>query len=141
MNFKTQFCTAMGVVGGFLTTLLGGWTHDMQTLVIFMAVDFLTGLIVAGVFGKSTKTESGTIGSKASFKGLCKKGVILLCILVAHRLDLMLDVSYVRAATIIGFIINELISIVENVGLMGVKIPGIEKAIDLLRTNKDGEKQ
>lgn len=138
MNIKNSLCTLLGILGSFISSLFGGWTYDVQTLVIFMAVDFITGLIVAGVFGKSTKTQSGTISSKASFKGLCKKCVIFLFVLIAHRLDITLGVSYIRTATIIGFCANELISIVENAGMMGISIPVIEKAIELLRDNGEG---
>jgi toxin secretion/phage lysis holin len=136
MNFKTQLCTTIGILGSFLSDVFGGWSSDLQTLVIFIAADFITGLILA-VYGKSTKSESGALNSKASFRGLCKKGVIFLFVLISHRLDLMLDVNYIRTATIIGFIVNELISIVENAGLMGIKMPVINKAIDLLRDKGD----
>lgn len=113
--------------------LLGGFTEDMITLTILMIVDFITGIIVAGVFKKSNKTKGGTLESKAGFKGLCKKCVMLLFVLVAHRLDMALGVSYIRTVTIIGFITNEAISIVENAGVMGVPLPdSIKKAIEML---------
>ena len=137
MNLKTAICTFFGITGSFLASLFGGWSYDMQTLVIFMAVDFATGLMVAGIFHKSVKSEGGALSSNASFKGLCKKGVILLFVLIAHRLDLTLGVSYIRTATIIGFLVNELVSIVENAGLMGVSVSVINKAIDLLKAKGD----
>ena len=56
MNFKAGICTLIGMAGSFLSSLFGGWSYDMQTLSIFMAADIITGLIVAGVFSKSTKT-------------------------------------------------------------------------------------
>lgn len=94
-----------------------------------------SGVIVAGVFHKSKKTESGSLKSVAGAKGLCKKGMILLCVLIAYRLDLATGVDYIREAVIIGFMSNELISIVENAGLMGVPMPAaITKAIDVLQS-------
>ena len=105
-----------------------------------MCIDYLSGLIVAGVFHTSRKTDSGTLESRAGWKGLCRKGMILLIVLIAYRLDLAIGTSYIRDAVIIGFIANELISIVENAGLMGVPMPGvITKAIDVL--TKKAEKE
>ena len=49
----------------------------------------------------------------------------LLFVLVAYRLDLAIGVDYIRDAVIIGFIANELISIVENAGLMGIPLPAV----------------
>ena len=140
MNFKGMICTIFGVVGGFVARLFGGWTEDMVTLVIFMAIDFITGLILAGVFHKSKKTENGNLNSKVGWKGLCKKGVTLLFVLIAQRLDLSLGTSYIRTATIIGFIANEAISIAENAGLMGLPLPAvITKAIDILKNRSEDD--
>lgn len=133
-NIKAMVCTAFGIVGGLIARLFGGWTEDMITLIIFMAVDFVMGLIVAGVFHKSNKSQSGALNSHAGWVGLCKKGVVLLFVLVAHRLDMLLGSDYIRTTTIIGFIANEVISIVENAGLMGVPLPEvIVKAIEILK--------
>ncbi len=140
MNFKGMICTIFGAIGGFVARLFGGWTEDMVTLVIFMAIDFITGLILAGVFHKSKKTENGNLNSKVGWKGLCKKGVTLLFVLIAHRLDVSLGTSYIRTATIIGFIANEVISIVENAGLMGLPLPAvITKAIDILKNRSEDD--
>ena len=84
-NIKTILCTILGAVGGMIAHLFGGWTDDMITLIIFMAVDFIMGLIVAGVFHKSNKSQSGALNSHAGWVGLCKKGVVLLFVLIAHR--------------------------------------------------------
>lgn len=127
-------CLAVGAVGGWLATLFGGWDTGLVTLVIMMATDYICGLIVAGVFKKSKKSATGALESRAGFKGLCRKCVSLLFVLIAYRLDLMLGISYIRNAVIIGFCANELISLVENAGLMGLPLPQvIIKAIDILR--------
>lgn len=135
---------ACGAIGSFIAQLLGGWTSDLQTLLIFMSVDFVMGLIIAGVLNKSTKTETGALNSSAGFKGLCKKGFTLLIVLVANQLDSVMGVEYIRTAVIIAFIVNETISIVENAGIMGIPIPSVlTKAIDILKTKSeesDGEK-
>ena len=85
-----------------------------------MVTDYLTGLIVAGVFKKSPKTENGALESKAGWKGLCRKGMTLLYVLVAAQLEKMTGTDIIRNAVIIGFIANEALSILENGGLMGI---------------------
>lgn len=130
---KEGLCTGIGVVGGFIASLFGGWDAALITLLMFMVIDYISGLIVAGVFHNSNKTETGTLESKAGWKGLCRKCMTLLFVLIAYRLDLALGVAYIRDAVIIGFMTNELISIVENAGLMGLPLPAvITKAIDVL---------
>lgn len=136
---KQGICTTVGIIGSFIVSLLGGWDNGLITLVLFMAIDYITGLIVAGVFHQSKKTQTGALESRAGFKGLCRKGVVLLFVLIANRLDIVLNVSYIRDAVIIGFMANELISIVENAGLMGIPLPAvINNAVDIL-ANKDRE--
>ena len=138
---KNTLCSLVGIIGSGIATLFGGWDAGLTTLLIFMAIDYVSGLIVAAVFHKSTKTESGALQSKAGFAGLCRKGMTLLFVLIAYRIDLIIGTNYIRDAVIIAFITNELISITENAGLMGVPLPGvIVKAIDILKQKED-EKQ
>ena len=137
---KNGICTIVGVVGSFIASLFGGWDTALVTLMIFMAVDYITGLVVAGVFHKSPKTDGGTLESRAGWKGLCRKGMTLLVVLVACRLDLIMGSNFIRDATIIAFIANETISIIENAGLMGAPIPGVMvKASEVLKQKADGE--
>lgn len=139
---KGYVTTTFGVVGGFIASLFGGWDAALTTLVIFMGIDYVTGLIVAGVFHNSGKTESGALESRAGWKGLCRKGMTLLIVLIACRLDLIMNTNFVRDAVVIGYIANETISIVENAGLMGLPIPSaITKAIEVLtkKNEKEGE--
>lgn len=132
---KSGICTATGVIGGFVASLFGGWSAALTTLVIFMGIDYFSGLLVAGVFHNSKKTESGALESKAGWKGLCRKGMTLLIVLIGYRLDLAIGVNYIKDAVTIAFIANETISIVENAGLMGVPMPEIlTKAIDVLNS-------
>ena len=137
---KEGICTGIGVLGGFIASLFGGWDTALITLVIFMGIDYLTGFIVAGVFHNSEKTENGALESRAGFKGLCRKGVTLLVVLVACRLDLIMGSNFIRDAVIIAFIANETISIIENAGLMGIPIPAvITKAIEVLKKKAESE--
>lgn len=125
----------IGAVGGIVATLFGGWSAGMTTLILFMAIDYLSGLIVAGVFKQSPKSDSGALESRAGWRGLCRKGMTLLFVLIAYRLDLLIGTNYIRDAVVIGFCANELLSIIENAGLMGLPLPPIiVKALDILKT-------
>ena len=134
MNMKNELCTFVGLVFGAVAAYFGGWDASLQTLVIFMAIDYITGLIVAGVFHTSPKTKTGALESLAGWKGLVRKGETLLIVLVACRLDAVIGSNFVRDAAVIAFICNETISIIENAGLMGIPIPAVvTKAIEVLR--------
>ncbi len=136
---KETVCALAGCIGAAIASFFGGWDAAMTTLIIFMATDYITGLLVAGVFKKSEKTTNGGLDSRIGWRGLCKKGVVLLFVLVAYRLDLTIGTNYIRNTVIIGFIVNELISIVENAGLMGIPLPNvIKKTIEILQ-NKENE--
>lgn len=101
-----ELCTYVGLLGGAVAALFGGWDTALQTLVILMAIDYITGLVVAGVFHTSPKTKTGTLESRAGWKGLCRKGVSLLVVLVACRLDAIIGSSFIRDATVIAFIFD-----------------------------------
>ena len=135
---KHTICGIFGIVGSTIASFFGGWDAGLATLLIFMAIDYVSGLAVAGIFKNSKKTESGALESKAGWKGLCRKCMTLLFVLISYRLDLVIGVNYIRDAVIIGFIANALISIVENAGLMGLPLPdAINKAIDVLTQKSD----
>ena len=137
---KYTFSAVVGIIGGALTALLGGWDLGIQTLVIFMAIDYITGLMIAGIFHKSPKTKSGSLSSLIGWKGLCRKGMVLLIVSVAVRLDMLVGTDFIRDAVVIAYCTNEAISIVENAGIIGIPIPKpILNAIDTLK-NKEDEK-
>ena len=131
---KDTICVAVGLAGGFFTAIFGGWDSAIITLLVFMAVDFLTGIATAAV-GKSKHSESGKLSSTAGWFGLAKKFCTLLLIIVSVRMDILLGTTYIRDAVCISFCLNELLSIVENTSLMGIPYPpAIKKAIDVLQT-------
>ena len=139
---KQAILTAVGTAGTFIAAALGGWDHAIITLCVFMCIDFATGWIVAAVFHKSKKSDSGGLKSHEGFKGLCKKGVILLLVVVANLLDEQIGATYIRDGVCIAFMVNELLSIVENASLMGIPIPApIVKALDILQNKQEEEKQ
>ncbi len=130
---KENICTAAGVIGGFFAALVGGWDSALITLIIFMAIDFTTGMIAAAM-GKSKHSKTGRLSSKAGWVGLAKKFCILLMVIVAVRMDIMIGTTYIRDATCIGFCANELLSIIENTSLMGIPYPpAIKKGIEVLQ--------
>ena len=130
--------SSVACVGAAVASLFGGWTGAMTTLVILMLIDYVTGLIVAGVFHASPKSSGGALSSAGGFKGICRKFVILMIVVVACRVDLLLDTSIIRDATCIGFCANELLSITENAGLMGIPLPRkLVDAIEVLRGEDD----
>jgi toxin secretion/phage lysis holin len=136
---KVWFIAVFGAIGGFIVQLFGGWTSDMQTLGVLMIVDIVMGFMIAAFWKKSSKSITGALNSISMWKGLCRKGVSLLIVLVAHQLDNVMGTQYIRTAVIIAFIVNELISIVENAGIIGVPIPVvITKAIEVLK-KKEGD--
>ena len=137
---KETICTMLGIFGSFIAGLFGGFDASMVTLLVFMSIDYVTGLIVAAV-RKSPKSKSGGLSSSIGLKGLMKKCVVLMLVLVAARLDLTLGTSYIRDAVCIGFMVNELLSIIENAGLLGVPMPSaIKNAVELLQNKNDKEK-
>ena len=130
---KDYICAVIGAIGGAVAAAFGGWSAGLTTLVVFMAADYLTGLLVAGVFHASKKTPHGGLESRAGWKGLVRKLVTLVLVLAACRLEALLHVTYVRDAAVIAFCANELLSVVENAVLMGVKVPApLARGLELL---------
>ena len=131
---KETVCTVLGILGSAVCWAFGGWAAAMAALVMCIAVDYISGSIVALVFHKSSKTESGAYNSAYGLKGLCKKGLMLLFVLVAVQVDRVLGSDYVRDAVCIGFCANEILSIIENLGLAGIPMPeAIIKALEQLQ--------
>lgn len=137
---KNVTISVIGAVGSFIAVALGGWDSAIIALLSFMAIDYITGIVVALVFHKSNKSASGGLESRAGLKGLCKKCMILLLVVVANLLDQQMGATYIRDGVCIAFMANELLSIVENASLMGLPIPKIiTDALDVLNTNNQQE--
>lgn len=141
--FKDVILGSLAVIGSIIAKLLGGWDTALQTLIVFMAIDYLTGLLVAGVFQRSNKSATGALESRAGFKGLIRKGLILLVVWLGVQLDLILGLqAFCRTAIILFFCGNEGLSIVENMGIMGLPLPDfIKTKFELLKAkgNPDSE--
>jgi len=131
---KQTLCTALGLTGAFFSWAFGGWNTALTALVICICVDYISGSLVALVFHNSRKSASGTYNSAYGLKGLCKKGLMLLFVLVAVQIDRLMGADYVRDAVCIGFCSNEILSITENLGLAGVPMPqAVVKALEQLQ--------
>ena len=138
-QIKDVILAALAALGAFITNELGGWDAVLNLLVAMMAADYITGLAVAAVFKRSNKSESGTLDSKAGFRGLVKKCAILLLVYIAVLLDAAVGTHYVRSAVVLFFIGNEGLSLLENIGLMGVKYPAfMRNMLEALRDKGDG---
>lgn len=139
---KDAISTIGGIFGGMIAVAFGGWSEGLTTLLILMIIDYISGLVVAGLFKASPKSETGGLESRAGWKGLMRKVFTLLVVVVAYHIDVTLGTAYFMNAAIIGFIVNELISLVENMGLMGVPMPkAISKAIDVLTSKAEADEK
>ena len=136
MKFKEIISFAAGAAGALVTKLTGAWNGALGTLLIFMAFDYVTGLIIAAVFKKSPKSKNGSLESRAGWKGLARKGITLLIVLLSMRLDALTGQNVIASGVIIAFITNEAISITENAALIGIPMPApLLKAIDVMKSD------
>ena len=134
VSVKNAVLAGLAVAGAFVVEQLGGWDAMLVLLMGFMAADILTGVLVAAIWKKSGKTEGGRLESRAGFKGLCRKGIILLLVWLGVLMDGALETAYIRSAIILFFVGNEGLSLLENVGLMGVQYPAaLKNALEVLR--------
>lgn len=132
---KELLCTTIGAIA---SGLIGNWGPLYVSLLVCQGLDLLTGLMVAAVFHKSTKSTSGGAESFAMFKGLCRKFGMWCIIAVGHQLDITMGINYIATAATYAFIANEALSLVENCGLMGiVKNEVVINAIDVLKRKSD----
>lgn len=129
---ETLYTSATAIGAGIVTTLLGGWDRALEILLIFIVLDYITGI------GAAYKTK--TLRSSVGFEGIFRKGSIFLVVILAAQLDRITGNSSAvfRTATCFFFIANDGLSILENVGEMGVKLPSfIAKALMKMRDAND----
>lgn len=134
LNLWQMVCAAFGVMGSALSALFGGFDGALITFIVFMCVDFALGFAVAAIFRTSKKSESGSLSSAACFKGLCRKFGTLAIVLIGARLDALTAQNYIRDAVIYCYLLNEGLSVTENLALMGVPVPqAVKNALDILK--------
>lgn len=139
---KNSILAGLSVFGGYIANFFGGWDASMALLATLMALDYITGIMVAGIWKRSNKSTSGALDSKAGFKGLCKKCAVLMLVLLGAELDRALGISYARTMVILFFIGNEGLSLLENLGLMGVPYPAfLQRMLEALHDEGDQGKE
>ena len=135
--------TVLGVLaalGGAAAGLFTQMSAGLRLLLLLMALDYGSALVLAAL-GKSPKSATGALNSKAGFVGLAKKALIMLIVLLATVLDKALgtDRMVFQTAAACYYIANEGISIIENAGKIGVPVPSaLKKALEQLRDKNDG---
>ncbi len=136
--------TVIDAANSILLALFGVWNDVLTTLIIFMVLDCFSGLAVAAIFKNSPKTDNGGFKFQEGLKCLFRKICTITLIIIAYRVDILSGTEghFVRDAVVLALCINESISIVENLRLMGLKIPEpLSRAINLLKnTIKDKDK-
>lgn len=125
---------AFAAVGGFFGWFVGGLDGVMYALIVFVAVDYATGLMAAGLEKK--------LSSSVGFRGIFKKVVIFCLVAVGHMVDAHVigNGSVLRTAVIFFYLSNEGISILENAGRIGLPIPEkLKNVLEQLKEEKTDE--
>lgn len=117
------------VVCSFLSSFMGGWDKLLNILVVCMIIDYITGVIV-GIYNKKLSSAIG-------FKGIAKKMIIVCLVGLACSADKLLGTDLLRNLTIMFYVSNEAISILENTAKLGVPYP--EKLKEILIQIKDNK--
>lgn len=139
-NTKNIILISLASLGSILAETFGGWDSFLKALVMFMTVDYITGMTVALVFHKSQKTKNGGASSQVGYKGIVKKVSVLLLVALAVKVDGISGTNYIRNATIFFFLGNEGLSVLENIGLMGVEFPEfLKKALEAIGKSHNGK--
>ncbi|MFC4596774.1 phage holin family protein [Cohnella hongkongensis] len=125
--------TACALLGAAMTFSFGNWSESLTLLIILMAIDYMTGIAAA------VKEGSG-LNSSIGFWGLLKKGLILLVIMITHRIDVLLGADLIMGSAVFFYIANELLSITENYGRMGLPLPDKLRNVVAVLRNRAGEK-
>jgi len=131
--FKSAGAWCMGVAVYFI----GGFDLFLEALLVCMLVDYIMGLTLAGLYQRSEKTDTGGLNSFVGWMGISKKITSLLFVIIGVELQKMTGIVGIREGIIIALVLNELISIIENAGLMGVPVPKpLLDVIDVLKAKE-----
>lgn len=127
------FNTVVAVGGAIASFFFGGWSSLLTILLTFVTFDYVTGFAAAA--------KEGKLNSEVGWWGIAKKVGIFVIVAVAHLVDQALgDAHLFRDAAIFFFLANELLSMIENAGRIGVPIPPVmQRAVEVLRGKSDGE--
>lgn len=121
------------VFGSILTFAFGSWSEPLTFLLIVMAIDYITGITAA-------IREGSGLDSTVGFWGLVKKGLMLLIVMLCHQIDEMLGSEMAMGGAIAFYIVNELLSVIENFGRMGIPLPPqLQTIVKALRDRAEAE--
>lgn len=116
----------IGVGGGAISFLFGGWSPLLGILFALVVIDYISGVIASGTEGR--------ISSKVGKRGIGRKILIFAMVSVAHLMDQVTGHHFLRDGVIFFYMANEIISITENVGRAGLPVPDkIAQAIEVLK--------
>lgn len=133
MKLKYIIELIISTLGSLIINIIGKPTNELMILLMLMIIDLITGTLVCAVWHKSSKTKSGKLSSRVMFKGIVKKILTLVIVVIAYQLDILLKVNIIRYIAIITLIIEEILSIIETITLTGLKVPVIiSKGLDIL---------
>ena len=137
----------LAAAGGAVLAFITGLPVIIWILIGVMTLDYITG-IMCGLMGKSPKTETGGLSSKAAFEGLMKKVLILMVVGLAALVDIAIssvasiEMVAVTGACCLWFVASEGLSVLENAAAMGVPIPKILlKALEIMRKQGQGQEE
>ena len=131
-NIISGIKITFALVGGWLTAVLGGWDTALQVLVLFVVMDYITGMIAAWYEKR--------LDSRVGFRGICKKVLLFVPIAICYALDQVLGQEILRSLAIFFYIANEGLSVIENLGRAGVPVPAaLGEALEQLRKKGEGE--
>lgn len=132
-NFIEAVQYVFAALGGAVGAVMGGFDGFLYALIVFVVVDYLTG-IMAAILNKRLSSEVG-------FHGIFKKVVIFALVAVGHIVDthVIQNGSVIRTAVIFFYLSNEGISILENASLIGLPVP--QKLKDVLEQLRDGKEE
>ena len=121
---------AVAVIGAALTSFLGGWDTMLGILVLFVALDYATG-VVAAWYEKHLDSDIGA-------KGIVKKFLLFVIVALAFQVDNAIGQEIFRSLAIWFYLANEALSIIENAGRCGVPIPAFLKtALEQMKQRAD----
>lgn len=131
---QTGFNACIGLAGAVLNYMFGGWSELLDLFLLVIAIDYVTGVAA------SIKEGAG-LNSQTGFWGIWKKALMMLIVMLGHRFDEVLNADMFMAGFVYFFIANELISITENFGRLGVPLPErIRQLIEVLKEReRDGK--
>lgn len=136
MMQKPNVFNWIGAAVGWLVAWWAGLPPMAQALLAVQGADILTGVLCA-LNGRSHKTQSGTISSGALFMGVCKKGLEWMVVLICGEAGDAFEMQGLTGAAMAYMIATELVSLIENLTIFGLKIPVLEKILDIAKKRGD----